>query len=229
MNQGTSAKEKDLCLIIEDQVKVAESLRHLVETRFPSLNVITFRDFRETAEFLHLRQQLSVKAPIQLALVDIGLPDGSGIELLRQIAVQEPTARAVVITIYDDENYLFEALKAGAYGYILKDDDPQALGLLLDRIEKNEPPLSPPIARKLLAYFQNLGQPSEKAAEDCSLSPRERETLVLLSHGMTVASAAQHMGLSRQTVAGYVKIVYQKLHVSNRAEAVREALRRGIV
>ncbi|KYG67232.1 hypothetical protein AZI86_09510 [Bdellovibrio bacteriovorus] len=216
---------RSLCVIVEDQVKVAESLKKLVETGFPQLQTVVLKDVRETTEFFHLRQHLVEKPKIQFALIDLGLPDGSGVDLIRLISEKEPDARCVVITIYNDDHFLFEALKAGAFGYILKDDDQATIESLLRRIEADEPPLSPAIARRLLTHFQ---KPSVEA-EASDLSPREKETLVLLSKGMTVAVAAQTLGLSPQTVAGYVKIIYQKLHVSSRAEAVREAVRRGLV
>lgn len=224
---------KSLCLIVEDQSKVAEFLQKLVTTRFPQLQTVVLRDVRETHEFLHLRQHVTDKAEIRFALIDLGLPDGSGVDLIRRISQDEPTTRCVVVTVYNDDSFLFEALKAGAYGYILKDDDEATIDLLLQRIQSDEPPLSPSIARRLLAHFKDpkihAGTARSSESALIELSPRENETLTLLSKGLTVSAAAQSMGLSPQTVAGYVKIIYQKLHVSSRAEAVREAVRRGLI
>lgn len=211
------------CLIVEDQAETTEFLRNAVAQAFPKLNIVTFAEVKEARVWLQRRDR---KPSLALALVDLGLPDGSGLDVLRLIKEHEPEARAVVITIYDSDATLFDALSAGASGYILKGEEPFFLVEILKRIENGEPPLSPSIARRLLNHF--AGTKTEKPSE-AELTSREKETLTLLARGMTVPESAQQMGLSASTVAGYVKIIYQKLHVSNRAEATREAIRRGLV
>lgn len=213
-----------LCLVVEDQAAMAEALKQTVLAAFPKTEVVLKPNLQESQAWL---SQKSKSTPLDLALVDLGLPDGSGVHLIRQIAEKEPQARSVVVTIYDDDAYLFEALSAGAHGYLLKEEEPALLVETLKRLKRDEPPLSPAIARRLLSHFQAPSEKPEPVASD--LSPRERETLTLIAKGLTVAEAAKQMGLSAQTVAGYVKIVYQKLHVSNRVEATRVAIRRGLV
>ena len=138
----------------------------------------------------------------------------------------------VVTTIYDDEAHVFEALSAGARGYLLKESDASLMVEYLRRIERGEPPLSPSIALRLLRHFQTpsiLAKVVSEPEGQVPLSKREEETLRLIAQGLTVAESAAELGLSAQTVAGYVKSIYQKLHISSRAQATREALKRGFV
>lgn len=216
---------ESLCLLVEDQRDAMIFLRAAVQSAFPGIKIIETQNLRETGEWLDTREKGSMKSPLGLCLIDLGLPDGSGTEVIRRITMTEPSARSVVVTGYDDDGYLFEALAAGASGYLLKREDPVFFVDILKRLQRGEPPLSPAIARRLLAHFHRPEAPMHKV----ELTPRERETLTLLARGLTVAEAANRMKLSALTVAGYVKIIYQKLHVTNRVEATREAIRRGLV
>src|SRR5690606_24228873 len=166
------------------------------------------------------------QSPFALAVVDLGLPDGSGVDIVRRLAGDMPTTLCVVATIYDDDAHLFEAIAAGAQGYVLKDEDASRVVALLGRIESGEPPLSPSIARRILGHFRGVGPvPVE---DDAALSARETEVLTLIAKGLTVAETARMIGLKPQTVASYLKTIYSKLNVSSRAEATLEAVRRGL-
>ncbi len=216
---------QSICLVIEDN-RTTQFLKNVVTAAFPGISVHCTQSVKEAQTWLHDRSNTSQKTPLYLALVDLGLPDGSGLDVVRLLKEKEPHAQAVVVTIYEEDKYLFEALSAGAVGYLLKRDDPAFLSDILKRILHNEPPLSPSIATRLIEYFR---QPEKNSTVKTELTTRERETLTHLARGLTVAEAAGTMGLSAQTVASYVKVIYQKLHVSNRAEATREAIRRGLV
>jgi DNA-binding NarL/FixJ family response regulator len=214
---------ESLCLLVEDQAEASSYLRATVELAFPGIRVVCHRSLREARGWL---QSTSDLGRLRLALIDLGLPDGSGVELIAQIATHHPSVLNIVVTIFHEDSYLFEALAAGAFGYILKDEERAHMIDTLRRIERNEPPISPAIARRLLTHFQAARSPQERKVE---LTPREKETLTLLVRGLTISEAAKCMALSMQTVSGYVKLVYQKMHVSNRAEAVREAMRLQLV
>lgn len=205
------------CLIIEDHQSTQEFLKDAIGTAFPKLTIHVAASLREAEKFLD--------EDLELALVDIGLPDGSGIEFIRNMARKNPNTKSIVVTMHAQDKHLFEALAAGAYGYLLKEDDRQLVIHTLRRLEQNEPPLSPSIAHKLLNHFRKTTPAVE---EEVTLTSREKETLSLIAHGYTVVETAIKMGLSAQTVAGYIKIIYQKLHISSRAEATREAIRRGL-
>lgn len=161
-----------------------------------------------------------------LALIDLVLPDGSGVELIRTISEVHPAVQPVVISMYDDDAHLFDAIAAGAQGYLLKDEGPTVLAGRLKEILNGEPPLSPSIARRILSHFHKGASQFE---QDGVLTPREQEVLALLGKGLRIGDAAGVLGLTRHTVAGYVKLIYSKLNITSRAQAALEARRRGLV
>lgn len=218
--------ENGLCLVVEDLADCRVYLEKTLNTAFPQLKVHACGDIKSARHFLEKNRSADTCQKIVLSLIDLGLPDGSGTELIRYLARTEPDSRNVVVTVYDDDAHLFEALTAGANGYLLKYEEPSHFAEILTRIMRDEPPLSPSIAQRVLQYF--FRPPAEASAAN-PLTPRESETLVFLSRGLTVGECAKEMGLSPSTVAGYVKIIYQKLRVSNRAGATREAIKLGLV
>jgi DNA-binding NarL/FixJ family response regulator len=220
---------KDMfCLIVEDQEPARRFIEGLVASAFPGIFIESLADLRQAKRWLVEGGARKADRELGLAIIDLGLPDGSGIELVRLLAESEPAAHSVVYTMYGDDSYLFEALAAGARGFLLKEESSDCHLESLRKIERGEPPLSPSVARRILGYFQGKEKPKELGS-GVRLTPREQEALVLLARGLTIPEAAGKMGLSPQTVAGYVKIIYQKLHVSNRVELVREANRLKLI
>jgi DNA-binding NarL/FixJ family response regulator len=163
-----------------------------------------------------------------LALIDLGLPDGSGLQIIEALKRDVPNCVTVVSTVFDDDAHLFPALRSGAQGYVLKDEPIDALATMLTGIVSGQPPLSPSIARRLLRHFQPLGQ-TPTGSGDSNLTSRENEVLRLIAKGFTVPQVAETLQLARNTVAGYLKDIYRKLRISTRAEATLEAARRGLV
>jgi len=212
-------------LIIEDRADTRAWLEGVVAEAFPGIAIATAASVRETRRFLE-EHAAAPRFALKLAVVDLGLPDGSGVDLVREVAEGWPEALPVVATIYDDDAHLFDSLAAGAQGYLLKQEHPDTVADCLRRIERGEPPLSPSIARRLLDRLRP--QPAPKPRDDAGLSPRETEVLTLIARGLSAPEAARLIGLQPQTVAGYVKVIYQKLHVSSRAEAVLAAQQRGL-
>lgn len=161
-----------------------------------------------------------------LAILDWGLPDGSAGELIAEIVRRCPHTVVVVSTIHDDDERVFKALRAGAQGYLLKSQSESRVRAQLVGLGRGEPALSPSIAQKVLAYFR---QPSQAQTDSTdALSLREIDVLRLVSKGYRNAEVAQLLGLSPQTVGSYVKAIYRKLGISNRAEAAIEATRLGL-
>lgn len=155
------------------------------------------------------------------------MPDGSGIDLVREISQNSPDTYCVIATIYDDDDHLFAALQAGAQGYLLKE---QPKGELLKRLQGillGEPPLSPAVARRVLRHFQKEVQNNPK--QSTKLSNRETEVLTLIAKGLNRTDIAELLGITSNTAAGYIKTIYQKLNISSRAEATLEASRMGLV
>jgi DNA-binding NarL/FixJ family response regulator len=131
-----------------------------------------------------------------------------------------------VLTSFDDDEYLFSALKAGANGYLLKDQNEDELISMLEGILSGKPALSPLVAIKLMQQFQKQDQASKSALLE--LTPREHEALTMIAKGFSVKESAKLMNISHHTVSGYIKEIYRKLHVNSRAEAAAFATRLGI-
>lgn len=204
-------------LIVEDLPAATAWLGESLREAFPGCDVLT-------ASTVAAARGLLAAAP-DIALVDLGLPDGSGVEVIAEIARLHPACHCIVTTIFADDVHLFPALRAGAQGYLLKDQPRDKIVAALRGIAAGEPPLSPVIARRLLRVFT----PEAPAAPEARLSPREREALTLIAKGCKLATVAELLGVTRNTAAGFLKSVYRKLNISSRAEATLAAARLGLV
>ncbi|MCX8086325.1 MAG: response regulator transcription factor [Rhodocyclaceae bacterium] len=166
----------------------------------------------------------------RLALVDLSLPDGSGIAVVERFSRAQPECTLVVATIFGDDEHLFAALRAGAQGYLLKDEPPELLVRALEGIRDGRLPLSPAVARRILGYFrQQSGAPAAEAAERVTLTPRECEVLSLLARGLRIAEISRELGISHHTAGDHVKNIYRKLNISSRAEAALQAKQLGLL
>jgi len=180
------------------------------------------------------RAALAAHAPAVL-LTDIGLPDGSGIELIRELRRRRAPTLCMVVTVFGDEQHVVSAIEAGALGYLLKDARAEAIGRAILEMLAGGSPMSAPVARYLLKRFSapEAAATSAPAASPeagaAALSAREREVLGYIVKGFTYAEIARLTGLSAHTVATYVRRVYGKLEVHSRGEAVYEALAAGLV
>ena len=209
-------------LLLEDLPQIRTWMRDLVIRVFPTAQI-------SEAARVHDALQLVQAVKFDLALIDLGLPDGSGVDVVAKLRDIQPEAQSVVVTIHDDDEHLFPALQAGAYGYILKEQARELISEQLQRISSGEPPLSPSIARRVLAYFTAKNKPQPQSLlPHVSLTDRESEVLLRVAKGFTLPEIGVQLGLSRHTIADYVKQIYRKLNVSSRAEAALEAQRLGL-
>ncbi|NKF24011.1 response regulator [Solimonas marina] len=209
-------------LVVEDQPALSRWLKETLEEAFPGMAV-------RTAETLAAgRRAFETQAP-DIALIDLGLPDGSGIELIEDSASSSPACQCVVTTIYADDQHLFPALRAGAAGYLLKDQPRARTVTALRGIAAGEPPLSASIARRLLRVFGDDRNARANGSVAPKLTPRERETLTLIAKGFKIAEVAENLGVTRNTAHEFVKNVYRKLKIGSRAEAAVEATRLGLI
>lgn len=158
-----------------------------------------------------------------VVLMDINLPGRSGIEATRELKRLRPDARILMLTVYEDNKALFDSLKAGACGYLLKRTASEKIVEAIREAREGGMPLTPRMASKVAAYFQA----QEKTHDEVdSLSPRERQTLELLAEGFLYKEIAEKMGISCLTVTQFTKHIYEKLHVHSRTEAVVKFLKR---
>lgn len=205
-------------LVIEDHVETRQWLVAIVKEAFSDPVV------KEAGTLEQAYACLETFIP-SVMLVDLSLPDGSGIELLSHAQQHLVETYLVVTTIYDDDHHLFSALKTGASGYLLKDQPRHTLVEALSGIMTGKPPLTPAIARRILRHFQQV----EDKTTDNPLSEREKEVLVLLAKGMGRSDIAELLEVSAHTAAGHTKSIYRKLNVSGRVEATLEAVKMGLV
>ncbi len=152
-----------------------------------------------------------------VAIVDINLPGLSGIECVRQMKARLPTTQFVMLTVYEDSNHIFDALSAGATGYLVKTTSREALIAALKEVHAGGSPMSGNIARKVV---QHLQQPKPRLQPSDDLSKRENEVLVLLAQGYLYKEIAEALGIRLDTVNTYIRRIYEKLHVHSRAQAV---------
>ncbi|MDH5232173.1 MAG: response regulator transcription factor [Gammaproteobacteria bacterium] len=214
-------------LVLEDHNVTRRWLQELLEQAFPEIQVSA------VATMANARKAIANNR-FNLAIIDINLPDGSGIDFIKEIHQQNNETYCVVATIYDDDDHLFSALQAGAQGYLLKEQAQSELLKRLQGIVNGEPPLSPAIARRVLRHFSQMAKqtstsnPSEKI-EVHNLTERETEVLTLLAKGLNRTEIGNLLGITSNTTAGYIKNIYQKLDVCSRAEATLQASRLGLV
>ena len=163
--------------------------------------------------------ELPATAP-DLVMVDYELPVMSGVDLIRRLAPLLPETSFVMLTIHSDAEHVFSALRAGASGYLLKSSAPGDILAGLRSVRDGGSPLSPAVASMVITECRHPPQQRANAEPLPDLSPRERQLLELLAAGRVPKEAAGDMGLSYETVRGYLKRIYQKLHVRSRTEAV---------
>jgi DNA-binding NarL/FixJ family response regulator len=161
-----------------------------------------------------------------IVLTDLGLPDGSGIDVIRHARQRNAGCEVLVISIFGDDAHVVAAIEAGASGYLLKDSSLDQLGEQLQHLRDGGSPLSPQIARTLIRRqhlrAQPSGPPSAPAVEGLALTERELEVLTFIAKGFSYQEGADMLGISTNTVRTHVKRIYQKLSVNSRTEAVYE-------
>jgi DNA-binding NarL/FixJ family response regulator len=161
-----------------------------------------------------------------VVLLDIGLPGISGIEGARLLKERHPGLAILTLTIYDDDERVFEALCAGACGYLLKNTPPGRLLEALKEAVMGGAPMSPQVARKVVALFRQIRPPEQT---DYDLTPHEARLLKLLVEGHNYKTAALELGVTVNTISFHMRRVYEKLQVHSKSEAVAKALRTGLV
>lgn len=163
-----------------------------------------------------------------LVLMDIGMPDCDGLEATRLIKAELPETRIVMVTVSDDDEHVFEAVKSGAEGYLLKDMSAEDLGRTLGAVASGEPALSRELAARILDEFTRLAREDPAKEPEDALTPRERDVLQLVAEGATNREIAAALFVSENTVNFHMKNILRKLHVKNRAQAAAYAVRRGV-
>jgi len=227
------SSQKRRVLLVEDEPSASERVRRALGSEPRLLLVGAATSVAEG------RKLLSELAP-DLLVTDLGLPDGSGVELIRAVAAEGLATLCLVNTVFADDHSVFEALEAGALGYLLKDESPAELARCVLELLAGGSPMSPAIARKVIGRFRAAkaaAPPSHGSApeqvelleERPHLSARELEVLNLIVKGFKYDEIAGVLGVSAATVATHVQRVYRKLAVHSRSEAAYEAAQLGLI
>lgn len=206
--------------IVEDDPDLRESLRLLVEES---------TGFRCAGEFGSAEEALrGFPSPgPDVLLLDIRLPGELGSRAVKRFVERFPGLVVVMLTLYADDEHVFEALCNGASGYLLKKTPPSRILEAAVEAHAGGAPMSPEVARKVVQLFRKFPGPSEPS--EAHLTPQELRFLTLLSKGYSYQAAADELDVSLNTVRNYVRAIYEKLHVHSRSEAVGKALRSGLI
>lgn len=217
--------------VVEDQTRILKNQLRLLEGR-DELEIVGTALSGETA-----LEQLASARP-DVLLLDLGLPRMSGIEVTRRVKAEHPRIEVLVFTIFDEEDRVLEAVKAGASGYLLKGTPADKIVEAIKEVSAGGTVIQPNLARCLLRHFRIAPEAVERPAAPAALaeeqplrplSDREREILQLIAKGVSNSEAAQLLTLSKATIRTHLEHIYRKLEVNNRVEAVTEGIRKGLI
>jgi len=212
-------------MLVDDHPLFIEGLKYLLETHGISVAGIATNG-------MEAFEQARVLQP-DIILMDIKMPECDGISALKYIKAEMPDIKIVMLTTSDEDDDLFEALKYGASGYLLKNINAEELLAMLSGLENDEVPLSPGLAARLLREFRNNTENSKAAEESCreaevGLTGRQLEILELIAKGSTYKAAAEKLGISERTVKYHMARMIDLLHLKNRAQVIAYAARMGL-
>jgi len=208
-------------MLAEDHVLVREGTKEMLD-REEDIEVVAEAGDGEEAV------QLATEQDFDIVIMDIALPKLNGIEATKQIKDMSPSTAVLVLTAYDDDEYVFALLEAGAAGYLLKDVSTDELVEAIRAVHAGESMLHPAIARKVVNRFSGHGGESEETPIE-ELTEREVEVLQLAGRGITNREIADSLSISHRTVQAHLSHIFDKLGVGSRTEAVVHALRKGLL
>ena len=212
--------------ILEDQPAMMRNLSRLIENAPKTELAGTAFSAEEAILCLDRLDDLP-----EVILCDIGLPKMNGTDFCRFVKVKYPEIEVLMLTIYDDDDLVLEAVRRGAAGYLLKGVDSSKILEAIEDVHEGGSVIQPNLARKLLQHFKPASQNPHHHSEPYrrSLTERELECLQIVAKGLSNTEAASVLGLSKATVRTHLEHIYQKLDVGNRVEAVTEGLRQGLI
>jgi DNA-binding NarL/FixJ family response regulator len=208
-------------LVADDQSMVRAGFRRLLADE-PDIDVVA-----EADNGIEAVEKAARFAPA-VVLMDIRLPQLDGIEATRRILTANPAARILILTTFDLDEYVYEALRAGASGFVLKDDPPEQLIAAIHTVAAGDALLSPAITKRVIKQFVRLPHPTPPKELD-ELTAREREIFGLIANGLSNAEIGQQLYISETTVKSHVTHVFQKLNVRDRVQAIVLAYQTGLV
>jgi DNA-binding NarL/FixJ family response regulator len=210
-------------LIVDDHALVRRGLHYVVKEGFPEAEVVEAESAATALEHIHNGTK------VDLALVDVRMPDLDGLELLRAIKTDEPDMPVVMLSTYDNAPYVKRALADGASGYLLKDATPEDLSQAINvALSGSGNVLSPRVIQNLFEEHEAAGRDHDGRRGEFNLTQREHDILALLSEGRANRDIAQHLYLSEKTVKAHLAAIFRKLGVTNRTQAAMMAVQMGV-
>lgn len=209
-----------LVTLVEDDAPIREEFARMIRTE-PGLQLLD-----AVGSCAEARHSFSRMKP-DVALIDLGLPDGDGTELIAELTTASKHTSVLVVTVFGDEAHVVRALEAGAHGYLLKDTPTMEFGRAIRAVCDGASPLSPQVARYLLKRFAPQAREEPKLLEP--LTPREQDVLRAISQGFSVPETARRLDVAPSTVAAHIKSIYGKLAARSRVEALNRARAHGLI
>jgi DNA-binding NarL/FixJ family response regulator len=207
--------------VVDDQRLFARGLSGLVEL-LPGVEVVGVAYNGEEAIALCRKEEPDV------ILMDISMPKMDGISATREIKALLPRAAVIILTGHEEDEHVFEGIKAGAQGYLLKDSEPEDLSRAIHTVYAGDTIIAPDLAQKMLTTFEG-GRPGGSAHLAPPLTERELEVIKALAQGMSDRQIAHSLGISEKTVRNHTSNIYRKLHIFDRTQAVIYAVREGVI
>jgi len=215
--------QKIKVLLVDDHALFREGLRSILEDQH---DVIIVGEAEDGLEAVKLVPQLAV----DIVLMDINMPVVDGVEATRRILEENEGVEVIILTMYPQDEYVFQALKAGAKAYLLKDTRSKKLLEVIRTVHGGQAVISPEMTTRLLDEFRQVSKKDEKKKPDYQpLTAQEQKILTLVAEGASNRDIAADLNLSERTIKNYVSIIFQKLQVNNRTEAAIRAMRDGLV
>ncbi|HAL46852.1 MAG: response regulator transcription factor [SAR202 cluster bacterium] len=209
-------------LIVDDHIMVRDGLASMLGRQ---------QDFAVVGEAENGREAVQKAEELNpdVILMDLRMPEMTGVEAMKAIGERDPEAKFIVLTTYDSDEYIFDAIEAGARGYLLKDTSREELFNAVRSVHKGESQIEPGVATKVLTRLAQLSRQGSEPSPSEILSDREIEVLQLIARGSANKQIAADLTISESTVKTHVANIFQKLDVGHRTEAVTQALQRGII
>ena len=219
MQKEITTTETIRVAIIEDERDLREGLRSLINFTPNFKCVGDYRSMEDALRHIYLFQP-------DLVLTDIGLPNMNGIEGTRILREKYPDLPIIVLTVHDENDKIFQAICAGANGYLLKNTQPTSIIAAINDVLNGGSPMSPSVATRVVNLFRQFAPPEKS---DVYLTEQERKILKMLTDGHHYKTVAFELNISNSTVSFHITNIYQKLQVHSKSEAVAKALREGLV
>lgn len=207
--------------IVEDDPILREALTRMI-TLADDLQFVAAADTAASG-------RLVLQQPLDVLLIDLALPDGNGVDLIREASVSQPALKIIVVSIFGDARSVVNAIEAGAHGYLLKGADPNEAADAIRSVLAGGAPISPAVASHILARIRGRATTTKAPSGPPLLSDKEIAILTELAKGFRYKEVARLHGISPNTVGDHVKSIYRKLAVNSRSEAVFEAVQAGLI